>query len=105
MLLGVYSDDSGAPATLLGATAQTAVSAAEGWQTVSLTAPVSVNTGETVWLSFVFENNIGIRFEKGTPGRAMTTETWTSGMPAEFGASGHADYNYSLYCNYIQSNR
>ena len=22
-------------------------------------------------------------------------------MPAEFGPSGHADYNYSLYCNYI----
>ena len=100
VLLGVYSDDSGAPATLLGATAQTAVNAAEGWQTVSLAGSVPVSSGETVWLTFVFENNTAIRYEKGTPGRAMTTETWTSGMPAEFGPSGHADYNYSVYCNY-----
>ena len=100
VLLGVYSDDSGAPATLLGATAQTAVNAAEGWQTVSLAGSVPVSSGETVWLTFVFENNTAIRYEKGTPGRAMTTETWTSGMPADFGPSGHADYNYSVYCNY-----
>ena len=25
-------------------------------------------------------------------------------MPSGFGASGHADYNYSLYCNYTPSN-
>ena len=97
VLLGVYSDATGAPLSLLGITSSTTVNATEGWQTVNLTSPVSVTTGQTVWLAYVFENSVGIRYEVGTPGRALSSDTWTSGMPGTFGVSTNADYNYSLY--------
>ena len=100
ILLGVYSDASGYPGTKLGETVSTAVNATAGWQEVMLTDSVAVVSGETVWLAFVFEKSVGIRYETGTPGRAMSTETWSSGMPSDFGTSGIANYNYSLYCTY-----
>ena len=88
----------------MGITSSTTVNATEGWQTVNLTSPVSVTTGQTVWLAYVFENSVGIRYEVGTPGRALSSDTWTSGMPGTFGVSTNADYNYSLYCTYTTVN-
>ena len=100
VLLGVYSDQSGSPGSLLGVTSSTTIHSTTGWQTVSLISPVVVNAGQTVWLSWVFENNPGIRYTTGTPGRAQSADTWSSGMPPTFGASDVADYQYSVYCNY-----
>ncbi|MDX8339288.1 T9SS type A sorting domain-containing protein [Draconibacterium sp. IB214405] len=101
VLLGVYSDASGYPGTILGVTASTRVNATQGWQTVSLTDSVSVGSGETVWLAFIFENSVTIRYEVGSPGRAASTETWSSGLSADFGVSDVANYNYSMYCTYV----
>ncbi len=100
MLLGVYADVAGKPASRLGVTSSVAVKAAEGWQTVALASPVSVSSGQKVWLSFVFQNSIAVRYEAGTPGRAMSSQTWSAGMPDEFGVSGVSNYNFSVYCNY-----
>ncbi len=100
MILGVYSDASALPGTRIGVTSSTPVSASEGWQKVNLTGPVSVTPGQTVWLAWVFENNPGIRYTAGTPGRAASTATWSGGMPASFGTSSTADYIYSIYCCY-----
>ncbi|WP_347841435.1 T9SS type A sorting domain-containing protein [uncultured Draconibacterium sp.] len=100
MLLGVYTDDSGYPGTRIGITASTTVNEAAGWQTVELIDSVSVLSGETVWLAFVFENSMAIRYEVGAPGRATSTATWTSGLTPDFGTSSVADFNYSLYCTY-----
>ena len=100
MLLGVYSDESGYPGALLGVTATTAVSGTEGWQEVMLTDSVPVLSGETVWLAFVFENAVGTRYTAGTPGRAVSSEVWGSGMPSDYGASTKADYKFSIYCTY-----
>ena len=69
MILAVY-DDNGGPDALIGVTASTPVSASAGWQTIDLTVPVEVYLGETIWLAWVFENNPGIRYKAGTPGRA-----------------------------------
>jgi hypothetical protein len=96
--MGVYSDQAGTPLSQMGATMPTAINATPGWQTVSLKNPVFVNSGQTVWLSWVFENNPGVRYSAGTPGRAQSTETWPSGMPASFGPSGFANYKYAIYC-------
>ncbi len=101
VLLGVYSDQSGLPSSLLGLTAPTTINSSEGWQTVSLESPVFVNSGQTVWLSWVFENNPGVRYSIGKPGRAQSTGTWSSGMPLKFGSSSFADYNYSVYCSFM----
>jgi len=100
VLLGVYSDQDGSPDSLLGVTSATAINSTAGWQTVSLENPVTVVTGQTVWLSWVFENNPGISYTTGTPGRAESSGTWSSGMPDTFGTANYADYIYSIYCSY-----
>ncbi len=102
-LLGVYSDLSGKPDTQLGITAITPVSAAEGWQTVALNSAVSVSSGQTVWLAWLFENSTSIRYTFGIPGRASTSGTWASGMNSTFGTSEISDFKYSIYCSYQTS--
>jgi hypothetical protein len=100
VLLGVYYDASGSPSSRLGVTASTGINSSAGWQTVTLTSPVTVISGQTVWLSWVFENNPGIRYVAGTPARAQSADLWSGGMPTTFGAASFADYKYSIYCTY-----
>jgi hypothetical protein len=100
LLLGAYADQSGSPSSRLGVTPSTVVSATEGWQTVALTSPVAVTSGQTVWLSYVFQTNPGVRYVAGTPARALATTAWAGGMPATFGAATFANYKFSLYCTY-----
>jgi hypothetical protein len=45
LLLGVYSDASGSPESLLGVTPSTAINASEGWQAVSLSLAGKCNPG------------------------------------------------------------
>jgi hypothetical protein len=101
VLLGVYTDLSGLPSSRLGVTPSTVVNSSGGWQTVTLSSPVSVTSGQTVWLAWVFQNGIGTRYTTGTPGRALSTATWSSGMPETFGTSSTAGTKYSIYCTYI----
>jgi len=100
VLLGVYADQSGSPTSRLGVTPSTAVSATTGWQTVALTSPVPVTSGQTVWLSYVFQTNPGVRWESGTPSRALATAGWEGGMPSTFGTATFANYKFSIYCTY-----
>jgi hypothetical protein len=101
VLLGVYTDYNGSPSAKLGATSSTVINGAEGWQTVTLESPVDVINGQTVWLSWVFENNPGIRYAVGTPARAQSPTLWPAGLPEAFGPSTFAGYKYSIYCTYI----
>jgi hypothetical protein len=103
VLLAVYSDASSAPSALLGVTPVTVINTTEGWQTVSLTNPVTATSGQRIWLAWVFENNPGVRWQSGTPGRASSSAIWSGGMPASFGVSTQADYTYSIYANYTTS--
>jgi hypothetical protein len=100
MLLGVYSDQGGFPSSRLGITATTLVSASAGWQTIQLSTPVPVVTGQKVWLSWVFQNTPAIRYTAGTPGRAASSNNWANQMPSVFGASTIASNKYSIYCTY-----
>lgn len=100
MLLGVYGDASGVPGSRIGVTSVVPVNSGAGWQTVDLGGPVAVGVGETVWLAWVFEDNPGLRYSKGIPARAHSSETWSGGMPSAFGSSSLANYKYSLYCTY-----
>ncbi len=101
ILLGVYSDTNNSPNSLLGVTASTIIDSTAGWQTISLTQSIIMNSGETVWLAWVFENNPGIRYSAGGSLRAHSPDTWSSGMPNTFGDATYANYQYSIYCNYI----
>jgi hypothetical protein len=100
MILGVYSDESGEPGTRLGVTASTPISSEQGWQTVSLTSPVTATAGQTVWLAWVFETSPGVRYAYGTPGRAQSDDTWSGGMPASFGESSSRGIKFSIYCTF-----
>jgi hypothetical protein len=98
VLLGVYSDLSGRPSSLLGVTPSTAVRSTQGWQTVSLTTPVNVTSGQKVWLAWVFENTPYVRYQAtATPGSVSAiNSTWSSAMPSTFGTNWNANYKFSV---------
>lgn len=100
MLMAVYSNSSGTPGTRLGVTLSTAVNSSAGWQSVPLVNPVTVSPGQTVWLSWVFENSVGVRHTKTPPARAQSGASWSGGMPQSFGTASLADFRYSVYCSY-----
>jgi hypothetical protein len=104
-ILAVYSDASGLPGNLLGTTNSTLINASAGWQKIALTSPVTVTAGQTIWLAWVFENDPGMRWTPGLPGRAISTATWSSGMPTSFGASSTTTGQYSIYATYGDSSQ
>jgi PKD repeat protein len=99
MILGVY-DGEGTPQNRLGVTPTTAVSGSTGWQTINLTGSAFVSGGDTVWLAWVYENNPGIRYQTGSPGRYQSSQTWSGGMPDPFGSGSQTTYIYSIYATY-----
>jgi hypothetical protein len=62
---------------------------------------IIVKEGETIWLAWVFEDNPGVRYTDGWPGRAVSTEGWAYGMPSTFGSCSKSSYIYSIYADYI----
>lgn len=101
VMLAVYSDQAGFPSSILGVTSSTTVTATAGWQTISLINPVTVTSGQKVWLAYVFQNTPNVSFEStGTANSVASGDTWSSGMPSTFGTSYAANYNFSVYCTY-----
>ena len=100
VLLGVYSDASGAPGSKTGSYTINNDNSSAGWQTVSLNSPVTVTSGQKVWLAWVFENTVGTRYVAGTPARAQSAALWAGGMPDPFGSASFANYKFSVYCTY-----
>ncbi|NLA49083.1 MAG: T9SS type A sorting domain-containing protein, partial [Bacteroidales bacterium] len=39
-----------------------------------------------------------------TPARAQSSQSWSGGMPSNFGSSSLGNYKYSVYCNYRSGN-
>ncbi|NIM15164.1 MAG: PKD domain-containing protein [Candidatus Aminicenantes bacterium] len=99
MILGVY-DGEGTPQNRLGFTPTTTLNSSAGWQTINLTSPAFVAGSTTVWLAWVYENNPGIAYQTGSPGRFQSTEQWAGGMPDPFGGGSQADFLYSIYATY-----
>jgi len=99
MILGVY-DGEGMPANRLGLTASASLNPVSDWQTIDLISPVVVQGGTTIWLAWVYENNPGIAYKTGTPGRVESPEAWAGGMPDPFGTGTQADFLYSIFAYY-----
>jgi vibriolysin len=102
MILAVY-DGEGMPQNRLGVTPETPLNPVAGWQTINLISPVVAQGGTTVWLAWVYENNPGIRYKTGTPGRVESPDAWSGGMPDPFGTGIQADFLYSIYAFYTPS--
>lgn len=99
MILAVYGGSS-LPDNLLATTAATPLNSAAGWQTINLTSSVSVNSGTQIWLAWVYENNPGIAYQTGSPGRADAGVGYSGGMPDPYGSSTQANFQYSIYATY-----
>jgi len=99
MILAVYEGET-EPDFRIAVTPETFINTSAGWQTVNLTDAVYVQSGRKVWLAWVFEDNPGIRYESGTPGRADAGIGWSGGMPENFGSSSTSGYIYSVYASY-----
>jgi hypothetical protein len=102
MILAVYEGDD-SPTNLLAKTDTVQVDDRDGWQTVNLQTPVHVDSGETIWLAWVLEENSGIIvYRSGSVPRAHAVwGSWSAGMPDSFGNSRLANYEYSIYATYI----
>ena len=64
MQMGIYTDSAGVvqhPRNRLALTAQVSVNATKGWQTIPLTAPLTVTNGQRLWIAYVFQTNPGYR--------------------------------------------
>jgi uncharacterized repeat protein (TIGR02543 family) len=99
LILGVY-DGASTPQNRLGVTPSTTINSSAGWQTIDLGSTAYVAGGSTVWLAWVFQNNPGIAYETGSPGRYQSGDTWSGGMPDPFGSGSQSNFIYSIYANY-----
>ncbi len=101
MYLAIYEGTSRTPQNRIATTPSTSVSSSTGWQTINLTSPVFVANGTQLWLAWVYENNPGIAYNNGTPGRVDAGVSWSGGMPESWGSTANqAAYKYSIYATY-----
>ncbi|WP_282088790.1 InlB B-repeat-containing protein [Aquimarina algiphila] len=105
--LGVYADNNGAPGNRIGQTAITSIRSTRGWQTIALENPVNVDSGDTIWLAWIFSANPGVAYVSGSPGRYQADGTsWSSSggnMPSSYGSGAQSNYRYSVYANYTRN--
>lgn len=105
MILAVYADNNNAPGSLLATTPVTAVSSATDWQTINLINDVFVPANTRIWLAWIYQDNPGIFYSNGSPGRANINRTWSNNgnnMPDSFGNSTRANFRYSIYATYTE---
>lgn len=97
----IYDDTgSDAPDNRLGISAETAISASAVWEESTMLSPVAVTLNQKIWLAWVYENNPGIKYDNGTPGRYSSSGAWgSSQMPDPWGVDGSiGSFIYSIYC-------
>ena len=98
LYLGIYADHNGYPGALKAATAE--FRPKHGWNTQTVTAPITLPAG-TYWL--VYEpssNNFGTGYDAGGRSARHSYERFTTYglMPSTFPAGGRANwYRFSLY--------
>jgi len=99
--LAVYNDQNGAPGSRIAQTAITTCTSTAGWQEVALESPIQVAAGTKIWLAWIYQNQPEIRYTDGGPGRAVSTDTYSGGMPDAFGSSAVASYSYAIHALYV----
>jgi hypothetical protein len=101
LTLGLYSDSSNVPSTLLASTAS--FTPTTGWNTVAVT-PTQLSAGK-YWLAFMIENDgLGFQNNNGVAGRLCYTTPGYGTMPSSFGTcenNPNTDtYEFSYYANF-----
>jgi len=93
LVLGVYSNSSSKPGTLLATTASFA--AVAGWNTQPVTSPVSLTAG-TYWLAFQPSSDSLVDARVNTTASYYKTHTYGS-LPASFGTGTSQSYQPSFF--------
>ena len=102
--LGVYSDSSGTPNSLLCSVSTGAITPSSGWNTASISGCPTLTANTTYWVGYITGSN---QIEQGTasgicPGTPSYHSAWTNGsqsgvsLPNPFGASAQDSHCYSL---------
>jgi hypothetical protein len=100
----IYSDSSGKPATLLGATSQLTFRSTNqaGWY--DLTFPIAIKLAAgNYWIGIITGEASGVisyRYDSASGARAYNTNTYTSGPTTNFGSYTTDNEQMSLYATY-----
>ncbi|HEY4300749.1 MAG TPA: DUF4082 domain-containing protein [Candidatus Didemnitutus sp.] len=92
----VYSDSGGLPNALIQTTAEV-TAPATGWQSFTLTAPVTMNSGTFYWLA-IWSNDTNARvYYSGTNGTLRWASKTYGTWPNPISTTGGSNLNYSIY--------
>ena len=94
-ILGVYSDNAGAPGTLIAQSAVTV--SAIGLQTVPMLTNPGMAAGTKVWLTVQTQGGIGGYYDSGGLGAFYSGQPWTGSMPATWGGGTTGAFTFSIY--------
>ena len=100
--VGVYSDSSGSPSSLLASSNQATLSS--GWNSIALTSPVSLTTGTPYWIAFHTDINSYPSIYYGTSGTSDYAYASYGPLPSTFGtATTQSDVQWNLQVTYTVS--
>ena len=100
-LLGVYSDASGVPGTLLATSALATTNG--GKQTLNMTTNPTIAAGTKVWLMVENQSGVTGNFDSGGgPGYFNSSQAWTGALPSTPSSGGSTGaFNFSLYASLL----
>lgn len=99
LLVGVYSNSSTLPGSLLATSDAVATNSTAGWQTIDLTSPLTVSNGTTVWIAYQASTGITARRQTGQD-RSRSADAWTGALPTTqtTPALSGSNIQVSMYC-------
>jgi hypothetical protein len=99
VITAIYSDNGGAPGSLLGTSASTA--AVVGWNDLPLTAPVSVTGGTSYWLAVESSSTSNSLYYAPTAGGFYRSGQTYGTFPNPYGASSSVSMAFNMRVTYI----
>lgn len=101
--LGIYSDNAGAPGTLLGETGEVALGSSAGWVTAALDSGVSITNGTAYWLALNANQSYTLYYDtNSTFPEGYFSSTYTAGsLPSTAPGYTQAQTNeeFSIYAD------
>jgi hypothetical protein len=95
---GMYSDSSGAPNALLGATSAVAVTTTASWVEFTFSSPISVTAGTYYWLALIADGSLTYYYDAGVTSQiASNVDDYADSFSDPFGSPAYADRKMSIF--------